>query len=59
MRAVGVIRTAHDPITVLTTVALAVFPGLTESIDAQDYSNGLKWAGIVDRCIDKATKSIK
>ncbi|KAK2590125.1 hypothetical protein QQS21_012193 [Conoideocrella luteorostrata] len=35
-----------------------VFPGLMESIDAKDYSNGLKWAGIIDGCVVKASKSI-
>jgi N-acetylated-alpha-linked acidic dipeptidase len=29
-----------------------------ESIDAKDYTNGLKWAGIIDRCVTKAAKSI-
>ncbi|KYK54633.1 hypothetical protein DCS_06593 [Drechmeria coniospora] len=36
----------------------AVFPGLMESIDAGDYNNGLKWAGIIDRCVRKAIKSL-
>ncbi|KAG6181355.1 hypothetical protein E4U36_004149 [Claviceps purpurea] len=36
----------------------AVYPGLMESIDAKDYSAGLKWAGIIDRCVVKAAKSI-
>ncbi|KAG6022541.1 hypothetical protein E4U40_004529 [Claviceps sp. LM458 group G5] len=36
----------------------AVYPGLMESIDAKDYSAGLKWAGIIDRCVAKAAKSI-
>lgn len=37
----------------------AVYPGLVESIDAQDYMNGLKWAGIIKTCIDKAAKSLE
>ncbi|EQL02854.1 glutamate carboxypeptidase 2 [Ophiocordyceps sinensis CO18] len=32
-----------------------VYPGLMESIEAKDYSNGLKWAGIIDRCVNRAT----
>ncbi|WDK11450.1 PA domain-containing protein [Colletotrichum graminicola] len=36
----------------------AVFPGLQESIDAKDFDNALKWAGIVNECIASATKSI-
>ncbi|KAK9437667.1 glutamate carboxypeptidase 2 [Metarhizium brunneum] len=36
----------------------AVYPGLVESIDAKDYINGLKWAGIIDRCVNKAAESI-
>ncbi|KAI9171789.1 putative glutamate carboxypeptidase [Paramyrothecium foliicola] len=32
-----------------TGYAGAVFPGLVESIDAKDYNNGLKWAGIVEK----------
>ncbi|KAF7560908.1 hypothetical protein G7046_g3221 [Stylonectria norvegica] len=37
----------------------AVFPGLVESIDAKDYVNGLKWAGIIERCITNAIKSLE
>ncbi|KAG8422330.1 hypothetical protein J3459_010481 [Metarhizium acridum] len=37
---------------------IAVYPGLIESIDAKDYINGLKWAGIIDRCVHKAAESI-
>lgn len=37
---------------------IAVYPGLVESIDAKDYINGLKWAGIIDRCVNKAAESI-
>lgn len=29
-----------------------------ESIDAKDYSGGLKWADIIDRCVVKAAKSL-
>ncbi|KAH7155408.1 hypothetical protein B0J13DRAFT_545510, partial [Dactylonectria estremocensis] len=36
----------------------AVFPGLVESIDAKDYVNGLKWAGIIDSCIGNAIQSL-
>lgn len=36
----------------------AVLPGLTESIDANDYSNGLKWAGIIKKKIELATVSL-
>lgn len=37
----------------------AVYPGLMESIDAKDYSNGLKWSGIINKCIRRATKSLQ
>lgn len=36
----------------------AVFPGLVESIDAKDYINGLKWAGIIESCITNAIQSL-
>ncbi|CAH0014388.1 unnamed protein product [Clonostachys rhizophaga] len=36
----------------------AVFPGLTESIDADDYISGLKWAGIIKKAIDRTSRSI-
>lgn len=39
-----------------TGYAGAVYPGLMEAIDAKDYSNGLKWAEIVQKCVEKATK---
>ncbi|KAK5992737.1 putative glutamate carboxypeptidase [Cladobotryum mycophilum] len=42
-----------------TGYAGAVFPGLVESIDAKDYTNGLKWTGIIDHCITNAIKSIE
>ncbi|GAO13457.1 hypothetical protein UVI_02016570 [Ustilaginoidea virens] len=35
-----------------------VYPGLMESIEAKDYTNGLKWAGIINGCVVKAAKSI-
>jgi N-acetylated-alpha-linked acidic dipeptidase len=37
----------------------AVFPGLSESVDAKDYRNGLKWAGIIKKTIEQATKSLE
>ncbi|OAQ96562.1 hypothetical protein LLEC1_07051 [Akanthomyces lecanii] len=42
-----------------TGYAGAVYPGLMESIDAKDYSNGLKWSGIINKCIRRATKSLQ
>ncbi|KAL7908681.1 Zn-dependent exopeptidase [Trichoderma velutinum] len=42
-----------------TGYAGAVYPGLVESIDAKNYSNGLKWANIIKHAVDKATKSIQ
>lgn len=42
-----------------TGYAGAVYPGLVESIDAKNYSNGLKWAEIINHAVEKATKSIK
>ncbi|PKK46614.1 hypothetical protein CI102_7790 [Trichoderma harzianum] len=42
-----------------TGYAGAVYPGLVESIDAKNYSNGLKWADIIKHAVDKATKSIQ
>ncbi|KAG9256064.1 uncharacterized protein F5Z01DRAFT_650938 [Emericellopsis atlantica] len=36
----------------------ATFPGLVENIDAKDYLNGLKWAGIIKERIQQATKSL-
>ncbi|KAJ3493673.1 hypothetical protein NLG97_g4583 [Lecanicillium saksenae] len=42
-----------------TGYAGAVYPGLMESIDAKNYSNGLKWAGIINKCIQRATKSLQ
>ncbi|EGX91338.1 glutamate carboxypeptidase, putative [Cordyceps militaris CM01] len=42
-----------------TGYAGAVYPGLMESIDAKDYSNALKWSGIITKCIRRATKSLQ
>jgi N-acetylated-alpha-linked acidic dipeptidase len=39
-------------------IITAVYPGLVESIDGKNYSNGLKWADIINRAVEKATKSI-
>ena len=44
---------------VLANIGVAVFPGLQESIDAKDYVNGLKWAGIIERCVANAIKSLE
>ncbi|KAL6904632.1 hypothetical protein GGI43DRAFT_397708 [Trichoderma evansii] len=41
-----------------TGYAGAVYPGLVESIDAKNYSNGLKWAGIINHAVEAATESI-
>ncbi|RYP65447.1 hypothetical protein DL771_008319 [Monosporascus sp. 5C6A] len=41
-----------------TGYAGAVFPGLVESIDNDDYLNARKWADIIDTCIKAATKAI-
>lgn len=38
---------------------VAVYPGLVESIDAKDYANGLRWAGIIGQCVSNAIKSIE
>lgn len=35
-----------------------VFPGLMESIEARDFINGLKWAGIIQRCVERAISDI-
>ncbi|KAK7430209.1 hypothetical protein QQZ08_003184 [Neonectria magnoliae] len=42
-----------------TGYAGAVFPGLVESIDAKDYVNGIKWAGIIETCITNAINSLE
>lgn len=41
-----------------TGYAGAVFPGLQESIDSQDYVNGVRWAGIIKDSLEAARKSI-
>ncbi len=41
-----------------TGYAGAVFPGLGESIDDQDWENALRWVDIIQDCIVKAGKSI-
>ncbi|KAH6900016.1 hypothetical protein B0T10DRAFT_554565 [Thelonectria olida] len=41
-----------------TGYAGAVFPGLVESVDAKDYVNGLKWTGIIQRCVLNAADSL-
>ncbi|KAH7375681.1 glutamate carboxypeptidase [Plectosphaerella cucumerina] len=41
-----------------TGYAGAVFPGLQESIDAKDYVNAVRWAGIIDESLKAAEKSI-
>ncbi|KAI8623754.1 Zn-dependent exopeptidase [Xylariaceae sp. FL1651] len=42
-----------------TGYAGAVFPGLVESIDDKDFTNALKWVGIIDSCIKTATKTME
>ncbi|KAK6949136.1 hypothetical protein Daesc_009210 [Daldinia eschscholtzii] len=44
---------------VWTGYAGAVFPGLDESIDKEDYVNATKWVYIIDDCIKTATKTIE
>ncbi|CRK21081.1 hypothetical protein BN1708_003418 [Verticillium longisporum] len=41
-----------------TGYAGAVFPGLQESIDARDYVNAVRWAGIIGESLESADKSI-
>ncbi|KFA51062.1 hypothetical protein S40293_08235 [Stachybotrys chartarum IBT 40293] len=36
----------------------AVYPGLMESIDAKDFTNGLKWAGIIERSVVDVKESL-
>jgi hypothetical protein len=38
---------------------IAVFPGLVESIDAQDYINAVKWADIIEVSIKNAQSTIE
>ncbi|KAJ8127687.1 hypothetical protein O1611_g5948 [Lasiodiplodia mahajangana] len=42
-----------------TGYAGAVFPGLVESIDDNDFTNAMKWVGIIDSCIQTATKTMQ
>ncbi|KAL7620627.1 hypothetical protein AAE478_009622 [Parahypoxylon ruwenzoriense] len=42
-----------------TGYAGAVFPGLVESIDNEDFVNAVKWVDIIDGCIKTATKTIE
>ncbi|KAJ8120139.1 hypothetical protein ONZ43_g3079 [Nemania bipapillata] len=42
-----------------TGYAGAVFPGLVESIDDKDFTNAIKWIGIIDSCIQTATKTMQ
>ncbi|KAH7321285.1 hypothetical protein B0I35DRAFT_428965 [Stachybotrys elegans] len=37
----------------------AVFPGLMESVDAKDYANGVRWAGIIEQCVLKARDNLQ
>jgi len=39
-------------------LVIAVFPGLDESIDKKDFVNTMRWADIIEECIDDATKTI-
>lgn len=36
----------------------AVFPGLSEAIDAHDYENAERWAGIIEEALNKARRSL-
>ena len=38
---------------------VAVYPGLLESIQAKDFANAVKWAGIIEGCIKDATGILK
>ncbi|KAI1298227.1 hypothetical protein F5Y03DRAFT_386723 [Xylaria venustula] len=42
-----------------TGYAGAVFPGLVESIDDNDFTNAIKWVGIIESCIKTATETIR
>ncbi|KAK0733579.1 hypothetical protein B0T26DRAFT_27384 [Lasiosphaeria miniovina] len=39
-----------------TGYAGAVFPGLMESIDTEDWENAVRWAGIIETCMFKASQ---
>lgn len=43
----------------MTNTIAAVYPGLVESIDAQDYTNGLRWTKIIKKCVEDGLKSLK
>lgn len=42
-----------------TGYAGAVYPGLVESIDAKNYTNAVRWSGIIEDSVTKATANIK
>lgn len=42
-----------------TGYAGAVYPGLVESIDAKNYTNAIRWSGIIEDSVKKATANIK
>lgn len=37
----------------------AVYPGLVESIDAKNYTNAIRWSGIIEDSVKTATANIK
>ncbi|KAL5612301.1 hypothetical protein BROUX41_000164 [Berkeleyomyces rouxiae] len=37
----------------------AVFPGLAESIDANNFANAVRWAEIINDCFEKAIAAVK
>ncbi|TGO83021.1 hypothetical protein BPOR_0717g00030 [Botrytis porri] len=41
-----------------TGYAGAVFPGLVESIDAEDYENAEKWIDVIGECLENAAASL-
>jgi len=41
-----------------TGYAGAVFPGLVESIDSEDWTNALRWVDIIGACIGRATRGL-
>ncbi|KAG8163512.1 hypothetical protein KVR01_006809 [Diaporthe batatas] len=42
-----------------TGYAGAVYPGLVESIDAKNYTNAIRWSGIIEDSVKTATANIK
>lgn len=42
-----------------TGYAGAVYPGLVESIDAKNYTNAIRWSGIIEDSVKMATANIK